>query len=124
VLSRGASSQAFQPHQAGVAEQVRGPTWVDVAQIDGAHAGDLVDVLIDNNGFLVLAKSSQTRCSPEIAYGLWLPIVPGATLPVAQSPYPTNRPVRNLGATGRNAGFEGLAHAWIDSARSFDCDSA
>ena len=95
-----------------------------VAQIDGAHAGDLVDVLIDNNGFLVLAKSSQTRCSPEIAYGLWLPIVPGATLPVAQSPYPTNRPVRNLGATGRNAGFEGLAHAWIDSARSFDCDSA
>jgi hypothetical protein len=116
-----------------VAEQVRGPTWVDVAQIDGAHAGDLVDVLIDNNGvhharvhvdLLVLGKSSQTRCSPEIAYGLWLPIVPGATLPVAQSPYPTNRPVRNLGATGRNAGFEGLAHAWIDSARSFDCDSA
>ena len=25
-----------------------GPTWVDVAQIDGAHAGDDVSVLIDN----------------------------------------------------------------------------
>ena len=26
-----------------------GQTWVDVAQLDGAHAGDAVDVLIDNN---------------------------------------------------------------------------
>ena len=104
-----------------------------VAQIDGAHAGDLVDVLIDNSGISPCESSRQLAglrqeqpdtCSPEIAYGPWLPIVPGATLPVAQSPYPTNRPVRNLGATGRNAGFEGLAHAWIDSARSFDCDSA
>ena len=32
-----------------------GPTWTDVAQIDGAHAGDDVSVLIDSHGAVHLA---------------------------------------------------------------------
>jgi hypothetical protein len=32
-----------------------GPTWVDVAQVDGAHAGDDVSVLIDSHGAVHLA---------------------------------------------------------------------
>ena len=32
------------------------PNWVSVAQIDGAHSGDAVNVLIDNNHSVHLAQ--------------------------------------------------------------------
>jgi hypothetical protein len=30
----------------------------------------------------LILSNTQTWCSPEIAFGLWPPILPGATLPV------------------------------------------
>jgi hypothetical protein len=36
------------------------PTWVNVAQIDGAHAGDPVDVLVDSHAAIHLAQIHAT----------------------------------------------------------------
>jgi hypothetical protein len=33
-----------------------GAAWVDIAQLDGAHAGDAVNVLIDNHATTHLAQ--------------------------------------------------------------------
>jgi hypothetical protein len=53
VEDAGGSFATLQVNASGPSQ--KSPSWVDVARLDGAHAGDDVSVLIDSNGAAHLA---------------------------------------------------------------------